>query len=339
MEYTGGLIDNRKVKKDYSHLEIGRSSIPTYLSRAKARKVEKLYEKRDQKSTSSCGAHAGELALSIDTGFKHEPAFLYRLRKNYPAEGMYHYDIGEILLKQGCVEDLKITKTEKDYNAYSPSDLHYTIASHFKGKSFVVLEDNKFTIDDIAYIVNDLKRPLILFVFWNGKEWSSDYPKAEGELTNINAQYRHYVTVLPNSAYIYKKKKYVIIQDSSWFGRENIRHLDEDWINKRIYTGLYQQDLFVEEQTKFRHKGFVFTRDLQFGDSGQDVIVLQETLQDLGLFPINISATGYFGGITRQAVKDFQKKHEESILWKIGLKLPTGYFGKSSRAVLNSYIQ
>jgi len=336
MQYKGGLIDNRVEKKDFSHLEIGRSSVPTYLTKAKAEKVIKQYEARNQKTTSSCGAHAAELAHSIDTEEKHEPAFIYRQRANYPAEGMWHYDIGDILVKKGANLNKNIEKTEAIYNAYNPTQEDISEALKYHQEAYIVLENDKFTIDDIAYIVNDLQRPLILFVFWNGKEWNTDFPVANGDLDNFFAQYRHYVTVLPNSAYTYKKQKFVIIQDSSHFGKKHIRHLSEDWITKRTYTGLYFTEL-IKEKRPLKHTE-PFTKDLKFGDTDPEVKRLQDVLKKLGFFPTNIESTGYYGGITRQAVKDFQKANEKSILWVIGLKKPTGYFGLSTRKVLNELI-
>lgn len=280
----------------------------------------------------NCGAYSGELALSIDTDAVHEPAFIYRNRLNYPDEGMYHYDIGDILKAKGACLNKKIPVDEKSYNDYSPTFDDKIEAQLYTEDAYVVLENDKFTIDDIAYIVNDLKRPVIIYTYWKEKEWNTDFPIATGELTPFTATYRHYVTVLPNSAYIYKKQKYVIIQDSAWFGGKNIRHLSEDWINKRVYTGLYFTEFKYKKGDK--PKPYNFTRDLKYGDSGEDVNVLQLSLQKLGFFPSNLKPTNYFGGITRQAVKDFQKKYEKSILWTIGLKKPTGYFGISTRKKL-----
>lgn len=50
-----------------------------------------------------------------------------------------------------------------------------------------------------------------------------------------------------------------------------------------------------------------FTRVLRKGDSGADVKTLQLWLTDLG-FPV--PATGYFGPITKGAVRNFQLKHK-----------------------------
>ncbi|MCD8509138.1 MAG: peptidoglycan-binding protein [Bacillus sp. (in: Bacteria)] len=49
-------------------------------------------------------------------------------------------------------------------------------------------------------------------------------------------------------------------------------------------------------------------RNLSFGMTHGDVVVLQEQLKELGYFKHH-TATGYFGQITRQAVQDFQRAH------------------------------
>jgi murein DD-endopeptidase MepM/ murein hydrolase activator NlpD len=79
-----------------------------------------------------------------------------------------------------------------------------------------------------------------------------------------------------------------------------------------------------------------FLKDLKFGDRGSEVNRLQEELKKLGFFKGETSE--FFGVQTRQAVKDFQNKYEQSILWSIGLKLPTGYFGKNTRKVINELL-
>jgi hypothetical protein len=339
--FLGAKIDDRRPSdiKDYSHLETGRSQTPIFLKKKEAVKVEKLYDKRNQKSTSSCGAHAGELALSIDTGFTHEPAFIYRLRRNYPDEGMYHYDIGDILKFFGACEYLGIDKTELAYNRYQASDSQFTEAKKFAGSPYIVLTDNKFSMDDVAYIVNNLKRPLTLFVYWDGKEWNSKHPETAGDVSDVfMAKYHHFVTVLPNSAYEEKGKKYCIVQDSAWFGGENIRHISEEWLDRRIYTGLYRTK-FEFEETKPQYTSYVFKRTLQYGDQGQDVKELQNILKSLGYFPSNIETTVYFRGITRQAVKDFQAANRNWILKPLGLDKPTGIFGPSTRKRLTALLK
>jgi peptidoglycan hydrolase-like protein with peptidoglycan-binding domain len=120
------------------------------------------------------------------------------------------------------------------------------------------------------------------------------------------------------------------------------REISNIFFDKRThFQGAYFIDLEYVEPKKWvtpkKYKGYKFTRDLTVDMTGEDVNALQEILKANGYFP-NMKTTQFFGGITRQAVKDFQKKYEESILWVVGLKMPTGYFGKSSRKVLNNLI-
>ena len=44
------------------------------------------------------------------------------------------------------------------------------------------------------------------------------------------------------------------------------------------------------------------------GDTGPDVLALQQALQSLGMFPVNsiVKPTGTFGGITKQSLETFQ---------------------------------
>ena len=70
-----------------------------------------------------------------------------------------------------------------------------------------------------------------------------------------------------------------------------------------------------------------FTQNLVFGSRGEDVGNLQKKLQSLGFFPLNREITSYFGNITLQALKDFQKNHNIS---------PIGILGPQTRAILNA---
>jgi peptidoglycan hydrolase-like protein with peptidoglycan-binding domain len=64
------------------------------------------------------------------------------------------------------------------------------------------------------------------------------------------------------------------------------------------------------------------------GDRSSEVEALQQRLQKLGYFKAN--ATGYFGGVTKEAVREFQKDQ--------GLK-PDGIVGKETQASLEEHEQ
>jgi hypothetical protein len=332
--YSGALYDNRDVKekeKDFSIKELGASSVQEipYLSRAKA--LKQIKEIRNQATTSSCGAHAGELAAShLNDGKIFSRAKLYRFRQNYSDQGMYIYDIGKIMRDVGLADNDNITASEEVYNAIKKE---ITAIAHIGGYTV----DDTPTFEELAYTSNVLKLPQVILLYAkDGKEYGKECPIADESFSNPQtARIRHFVCIPPNGAFINKKKKYLIIQDSAGFGGLFVRQFSEEWVSKRVLSSMAVMGELKKESDRITR--YVFKQDLKVGDKNEEVAELQLTLQELGFFP-QIQCTGYYGGITRKAVEDFQKKYEKSILWSIGLKLPTGYFGKSTRKKLNEII-
>lgn len=87
---------------------------------------------------------------------------------------------------------------------------------------------------------------------------------------------------------------------------------------------------------------FVWIRDLQFGDTGEDVRVLQIFLNRIG-YSLAASGPGsaglettYFGVATEQALIRFQEAYANEILNPSGFTRGTGYFGPSSRSKAES---
>lgn len=88
---------------------------------------------------------------------------------------------------------------------------------------------------------------------------------------------------------------------------------------------------------------YTWTRDLNVGATGADVMKLQQSLnadQDTRVSASGAGSVGaeteYFGPATAAAVSKFQVKYRSEILSPAGLVNPTGYFGPSSRAKMNS---
>lgn len=71
------------------------------------------------------------------------------------------------------------------------------------------------------------------------------------------------------------------------------------------------------------------------GDRTESVAKLQTFLMSQNLFTYP-SATGFFGAITYQAVKDFQQKYTADILAPAGLAAPTGFVGPMTLAKINA---
>ena len=71
---------------------------------------------------------------------------------------------------------------------------------------------------------------------------------------------------------------------------------------------------------------YQFTKLLKQGQRNAEVKLLQQKLQQLGFFPKNISPTDFFGLVTKQALKAFQRANGIS---------PVGYLGPKTRELLN----
>ncbi len=74
-------------------------------------------------------------------------------------------------------------------------------------------------------------------------------------------------------------------------------------------------------------KTIVITQNLTLGSQNNEVVELQNKLKQLGYFPKDVSPTGYFGLITKQAVMKYQRS--------IGI-YPCGIVGPRTRKALNN---
>lgn len=75
---------------------------------------------------------------------------------------------------------------------------------------------------------------------------------------------------------------------------------------------------------------FQFTRNLNLGVRGDDVVALQEFLRGTGHFPAGQAATGFFGPVTQRAVAAWQAAN--------GVSPAAGFFGPLSRAAYNRLV-
>jgi len=88
-------------------------------------------------------------------------------------------------------------------------------------------------------------------------------------------------------------------------------------------------------------EGYVFSKDLEFGDSDTEVILLQKALNKAG-FTVAVSGVGsageetnYYGELTRAAVKKLQTVYATETLHRAGFYLPTGIVDVYTRAIFN----
>lgn len=321
-KYPTGLIEDPRLEEekalDYLHEEIASAGAPVY----KPNKDNlNHYPDENQNQTSSCVAHGSTLSMTTGTP-RLSKMFFYRNRMNYPAEGMWLQDAGDIAKKLGsCLYDtLPNVNYESQANAIDLSDFQINEAKQHRVDSYIQLQ-NPNNIDSIASIVSP-ETPVAIIFYASYREWAQTYPDTYDNTPFMTAPVRHCVAVV--DAFKENGKKYLKIQDSAWFGGLNVRYLSEEFIQKRVYGAMYFKDLApVPGPVKPVH---VFNQNLRVGDNNQEVVWLQKRLMYEGTFPTTQTPTGYFGGITLKAVKEYQAQHN----------IPnTGFFGPMTRARIN----
>jgi hypothetical protein len=305
-------------------------------------KLLKTLEIQNQNGNYSCMANAGSLIAGIDN-YQEEGIYkrfsarsIYPFRRNKPGQGMWTDDLGNIVCSKGVVFEALLPSEKldeakmNDMADYLPS--YEVLSKIYRAKSYLWIERN---IDALAGVLAQNKPALITVVFGNG-EWGQAVPVVNPTNTT---PYGHGITALPNAYFIYEGKKAVLIQDS-WgveSGLDGRRIITEDWFNGRMTSGIWFENLSnlaVGNETQDRPQ-YTFTRQMFPGMSGADIAQLQRCLgylkdADGYLFPLAQSPTGYFGGITRQAVKRFQKMNNI---------LETGNVATQTLPVLNSFFR
>jgi murein DD-endopeptidase MepM/ murein hydrolase activator NlpD len=103
----------------------------------------------------------------------------------------------------------------------------------------------------------------------------------------------------------------------------------------KFFSFLLFSILFLCLPLKVKSTGWChdFLRDLKYDQKGEEIKALQIALEKEGL--LKGLSTGYFGSLTFQAVKSFQEKYKNEILYPFGFKKGTGFVGIATRTKLN----
>jgi peptidoglycan hydrolase-like protein with peptidoglycan-binding domain len=330
--FTGVLPDDRlpsEKQRDYLHEERPAMAVADPFGNAQIDTTP--YIDYNQLFTYSCVAHGVGLALAAerlsDTGIWQaiSPIFDYRLRPNYPQEGASLPAIADIYKKVGTplYTTVPTPGTEKEANAIVITEQMRTEAAIFKGKEyFSYMFPND--IDELATVAQ-MGHGVAILIYATEDEYSRSFPIIlNPNLSATTAEIRHCVCILPNSGFKKDGIKYVTVQDSSWFGGWKIRHLSEEFIQKRCYGALYWDTVAVIG-TGPKPK-WTFSMPLRYSQSNNEVKMVQQLLISEGLMPGGYD-TGFFGGRTLAAVNAFQSRYAADILIPQGLTKPTGFWG------------
>lgn len=95
--------------------------------------------------------------------------------------------------------------------------------------------------------------------------------------------------------------------------------------DKATHNALLEKKAEIIQELKDQNKLLSYNRNLKFKNKGNDVLLLQEKLKDIGFLKIN-KCTNYYGEKTKQSVELFQKAY--------GLKV-TGVADKETITIIN----
>jgi hypothetical protein len=267
---------------------------------------------RNQNGSSSCVAFAIALALGVENYLeegkfeKLSARFIYsRGYVEATGGGMYYLQALEIARKEGTCLEQQMPSDGLDENAMRKRDdetpnVRWT-AQIYKANSYVFLP---LDIDVWAGIIQSTNKVLLTGLRFN----QGGFSKPE-VILDKNGKYGHAVNIV--DATLYNGKKALIFQHA-WTNKWGINGLGiitEEQFKNGVILGAYLVDFKYEPQKTNKPKMIINARSLRVGDRGGDVIKLQIGLQWLGYFPIEQECTGFYGGLTRQAVRDFQKNY------------------------------
>lgn len=305
---NGAAEDQRsqeEIKKDYPHDEMLGEAVVTQIEWKEKPESEWVkLGKREQDGSSSCGGQAGAKGDTFFT--KNEmSAVIYRMRKNYPGEGMWLQDIGDILVKKGTTLESLCTSqnmTEQQMNnIVVPNNLPLKIDSYY----FLPI-GTKLDMDLIAKAL-DKGHPVIVLTAFKNSEWRA-IPTVND---NQETLYGHFVTAIPGNYTLYKGEKAVVIDDStgnwSTLNDAGQRILTETWLKQRCNGLMALVPKPLDPPPIPTPKKF--STPLEYGMmKNPDVKALQDILKLEGCMRPSVPSTGNYLEITRQGVLKFQRK-------------------------------
>lgn len=265
---------------------------------------------RNQFTSSACVAFSTALALGVENFLEEgkfellSPRFIYS--RGYVADGggMYYLQALEIARKEGsCLEQQMPSDglNEEQMRVKDDTKNMQWLAQIYKANSYVFLP---LDIDIFAGILQTTNKVILLGTRFN----PGGYSKAE-VILDKNGVYGH--AVVATDAVLWNGKKALIFQNS-WsekWGINGLGIITEEQFKRGVVLGAYLIDFTYQPQTINKPKFVINAWSLKVGDRGSEVVKLQVGLQWLGFFPANQEVTGYYGGITRQAVREFQKRY------------------------------
>jgi hypothetical protein len=304
-QFLGALLDDRSVEEKkndirFEHI-VGSATEPVW--KELTLQTARTFPTLNQYQSFTCGANAYVKSLGILFFTKYgvylpfSREHVYMRRFNRPDAGMTLYDMFRIGQEGVTLEQFVKTSamTDEDFDGAKVEPWMNDVGKSFSIANGVYLNND---IDTIASVIQTTGKGVILMTFFLAGEWSTQIPFISQYIArDATTTLRHFVTAV--DAILYKGKKYLVIEDSSWFGGYNRRLLSEEWVLNRIAGAGYPMRFKFQEGTGVKP---IY--------DGVTVVSAQQCLRYEGLFPTNVSFIESFGPVTRKAVGDFQAKYK-----------------------------
>lgn len=318
----------------------------------------RLFPELNQEDSFMCGAFSMKKLMGVYYWLKYgtyldfSEEHIYQRRFNKPDAGMAIQDIYRILGEGVTLKVLTNAVINKD------ADADGCVIENFKhdvGKVFrmgrpVYLSNN---IEEIASVIQTTGKAVHYMTYFTSAEWSAFIPKVIDKKLNLYSPkaLRHYVTIV--DFFLYKGKKYLLVEDSSHFGGISRRLISEEWLAARTAIASYPMNFaFEEKKETLVFSASAFKQVLEFipwddkknqpsnmelhESQKDDVKALQELLKVKGFFPANVACTGYYGATTATAVYNFQVSRRVASLSELDSIVPKGgRVGAKTLAQLN----
>ena len=266
---------------------------------------------RNQATSNGCVSFTLAVMLGVENLLEENkfvtlsPRTIYARGFVPPEGGMYYSQAMQIGKEYGATLEVLLPSDNRDEigmrDLGDERESDKIVAKTYRGGAFLYLPND---IDSIASMISTGKAVAIGTRFNSGGFSTGEVTLTQGGF------YGH--AVLGVDFTLWKGQKALVIQNSwgSGWGFDGLGVITEAEIKKGgLVVALYYQTLVNQEATGERPKIKVLANTLRIGDKNGEVTKLQLMLQYLGYFPQDVDlTTGYYGGITRRAVIDYQTK-------------------------------
>lgn len=356
INFNPGALPDIPDERDYQWQEIGFAAAPFDWGvgydveaelRLKLNDSNFSIPVKDQNGSGSCGGQAWSYYdasfEAMATGTYEERSAKYIYAQTFvPPMGSHGRTNSELVKNQGVARETLTTSYDKGKpptEAFMQRVQDITVearndAKKARAKGYASVS---FDIDSIAQAARENHGVVIGIVGQNNGTWYTPFPKPP---TMQGERWYHWVYV--GKAKLINGKKHIGFVNS-WgtaCGDRGWQWIDEDYVKTLLPGDVYGRAIFSTWTQVFDpaslEDGFkyTFTKEMDFGAIGAEVVALQKALKQEECFPSYVPATGLFGLITQNAVKKFQAKYG---IVSSGSPSTTGYgrVGKKTMAQLN----